>query len=98
MEANFPKYIWRTVDSDLGRNALMLVRANDKKALYWRHGGQYDANAYFEDGKLMVSILHCEPFEYTECTEDEWRASNGDYASENYDFWLKQIENGIFWK
>lgn len=89
METNFPKYIWRTVDSDLGRNALALVRTNDKKALYWRHGGQYEANAYFEDGKLMVSISHCEPFEYTECTEDEWRASNGDYASEEYDFWLK---------
>ena len=37
-------------------NALKLIGSKDNKAIYWRHGGCYSADAKYENGKLMVYI------------------------------------------
>lgn len=78
----FPKYICNK-DFDY-TNALVLIGSKDNKATYWRHGGCYRANAQYEDGRLMVYIATHLPIEYVECTEEEWRKSNGQYACDTY--------------
>lgn len=87
MCTEFPKYI-RLKNADDIRwksNALKLIGSKDNKAIYWRHGGCYSADAKYENGKLMVYIASCKPCEYIKCTEEEWKESNGQYASEEYD-------------
>ena len=79
----FPKYIMLR-ESDSHSNALTLIGSKDNNAIYWRHAGCYTAEAQYKDGKLMVYIYSNKPYEYIECSEDEWLKDNAGYTSDEY--------------
>lgn len=84
---NFPKYIEKKNNNKISStNAMVLIWSNENKARYWRHGGCYTAKAEYIDGRLMVYILANEPVEYVACTEEQWKESNGEYATEEYSY------------
>lgn len=82
----FPKYIWHKTQYGYD-NALKLVTVgNDGTAKYWRNAGLYTAKAEFVENKLMVRILHYDPIEYVECTEENWMEDNRGYLEPEYSY------------
>ena len=63
---------------------LMEARKN-KSAIYYRHGGAWEARVRWKDGKLQYKVLGSwNPQHYyedgaVECTEEEWEKSNKGY-------------------
>ena len=84
----FPKYISesRHPKYESFFNAMILVSVHDGKATYWRHGGCYSATAEFKDGKIMLTIRNLPAKEFFECSEKEWKDSNGEYACDQYNW------------
>lgn len=87
MANNFPKYIWSANEKRESRNALIRLNSSDNQATYWRHGGCYNAVAKFKNGKLLVEIGNYGPAEYVECSEEQWKKDNGEYACDDYLPW-----------
>lgn len=86
-EFEFPKYIWKLEAGDSGsRTALKLLNKEGQCAYYWRHGGYWGTKAHLKGTKIMVEHpLYERPLtEYIECTEEQWRESNGQYATSEY--------------
>ena len=82
----FPKYIWHETKYGYD-NALKLVNVgNDGTAKYWRNAGLYTAKAEFVEDKLMIRILHYDPIEYVECTEQDWMEDNRGYLEPEYSY------------
>lgn len=81
----FPQYICGKTEDGKSFNALKLVELiNDNTAKYYRNAGGYFAEAKIENNKIMVQILNFTPFEYFECTENEWIEDNAPY--QHWDF------------
>lgn len=80
----FPKYIDVKNHDEYHTNALMLIGSKENNATYWRHGGCYRVSAKDENEKLIVDFPGQESLEYVECTEQQWKESNEDYACEEY--------------
>ena len=93
MNLIFPQYIWRKTEYGFN-NALKLAKVtNDgNNAIYWRNAGLYSASAKFESNKLMVRILHYDPIEYVECTEEDWMKDNYGYLDSEYDYYGCKIK------
>lgn len=66
-----PKFVWL-------KHTAMRLRGNH----YWRDGGEWRVGYKIIDDVLISSTMmrHINNIPLTECTEEEWRIDNGQYA------------------